>query len=52
MRCLVFTFIVMGVYITPNFILEAGIQLPLAVDMKSPRLERDFTLVLSVRFQF
>lgn len=39
-------------YITPNFIVEAGVQLPLAVDMKSPRLERDFTLVFSVRFQF
>lgn len=39
-------------YITPNLILEAGVQLPLAVDMKSPRLERDVTLVFSVRFQF
>jgi len=39
-------------YITPNFILEAGVQLPIAQDMKSPRLETDYTLVLSVRIQF
>lgn len=39
-------------YITPNMILEAGVQLPIAQDMKVPRLETDHTLVLSIRIQF
>ena len=39
-------------YITPNLILEAGVQLPLIQDMESSRLETDYTIVLSVRFQF
>ncbi len=39
-------------YITPNFILEAGVQLPIAQDMKSPRLNTDYTVVLSLRIQF
>ncbi len=38
--------------ITPNLILEAGVQLPIAQDVKSPRLARDYTVVLSVRIQF
>lgn len=39
-------------YITSNVILEAGVQLPVSQSMKSPRLETDFTTVLSVRIQF
>ncbi len=39
-------------FITPNFILEAGVQLPIGQDLKSPRLENDYTVVLSVRFQW
>lgn len=39
-------------FITPRWILEAGIQLPIVQDMDSPRLETDFTTVLSLRFQF
>jgi len=39
-------------YITPNFILEAGVQLPILQDLASPRLETDFTVVLSLRIQF
>ena len=39
-------------YITPNFILEAGVQLPIGQDLKSPRLETDYTVVLSIRIQF
>jgi len=38
--------------ITPQWIIEAGVQLPIEQDMKAPRLETDFTTVLSVRFQF
>ena len=38
--------------ITPRLILEAGVQLPIHQDMAAPRLEIDFTTVLSVRFQF
>ena len=39
-------------FITPNFILEGGIQLPIAQDMKSPRLSKDYTVILSLRIQF
>ena len=39
-------------YITPNFILEAGVQLPILQDLPSPHLETDFTVVLSLRIQF
>ncbi len=39
-------------YITPNFILEAGVQLPIGQDLKSPRLKTDYTVVLSLRIQF
>ncbi len=39
-------------FITPQWILEAGVQLPIHQDMKSPRLETDFTVVFSLRFQF
>jgi len=39
-------------YITPNVILEAGVQWPIAQDMKSPRLETDYTFVAGVRIQF
>lgn len=39
-------------YITPNLILEAGVQLPIGQDLKSPRLKRDYTVVLSLRVQF
>lgn len=38
--------------ITPNVILEAGVQLPMHQDLAAPRLENDFTVVLSVRIQF
>ena len=39
-------------YITPNLILEAGVQLPVGQDLKSPRLETDYTVVVSLRLQF
>ena len=39
-------------FITPSFILEAGIQLPMVQSMKSPRLSTDYTVILSMRFQF
>ncbi len=39
-------------WITSNVILEAGVQLPMVQDLASPRLERDFTVVLSLRVQF
>ncbi len=39
-------------FITPNVILEAGVQLPIGQDLKAPRLETDFTVVLSFRIQF
>ncbi len=39
-------------FITPNVILEAGVQLPMLQDLAAPRLEQDFTVVLSVRVQF
>jgi len=39
-------------FITPRWILEAGVQLPLARDMTAPRLETGLTVVLSARFQF
>jgi len=39
-------------YITPRYILEAGLQLPLASDMTAPRLETRIAVVLSVRIQF
>lgn len=39
-------------FITPRWILEAGVQLPIEQDLKAPRLETKFTTVLSVRFQF
>ncbi len=39
-------------YITPNLILEAGVQLPIGQDLKSPRLETDYTVVVSFRLQF
>ena len=39
-------------FITPNFILEAGVQLPIGQDLKSPRLDTDYAVVLSLRFQF
>ena len=39
-------------FITPNFILEAGIQLPIGQDLKTPRLDTHYTVVLSFRLQF
>ena len=39
-------------WITPNVILEAGVQITMVQDLAAPRLERDFTVVLSVRVQF
>lgn len=39
-------------FITPRWILEAGVQLPIHQDMAAPRLETDYTAVLSLRFQF
>ena len=39
-------------FITPQLILELGVQIPVHQDMKSPRLETDFTVVGGVRFQF
>ncbi len=38
--------------IFPQWVFEAGVQLPVHQDLSAPRLERDFTTVLSVRFQF
>ena len=38
--------------ITPNLILEAGVQLPIGQDLKSPRLETDYTVVVGFRLQF
>ncbi len=38
--------------ITPRWIVEAGVQAPVHRDASSPRLEPDFTTVLSFRFQF
>ena len=37
---------------TSRWVVEAGVQLPVYQDMKSPRLETDFTFVLSVRILF
>lgn len=37
-------------FITPRWILEAGAQLPVYQEMKAPRLETDFTTIVSVRF--
>ena len=39
-------------FVTPRWILEAGIQVPVQQKMARPRLETDFTFVLSGRFQF
>jgi len=39
-------------WITPNLILEAGVQLPMVQNLAAPRLEKDFTVVLSFRIQF
>ncbi len=39
-------------WITSNVILEAGVQLPMVQDLAAPRLEKDFTVVLSFRVQF
>jgi len=39
-------------FITPRWILEAGVQLPIHQDMAAPRLETDYTAVVSLRFQF
>ena len=39
-------------YITPQWILEMGVQIPVYQDMKSPRLETNITAVGSLRFQF
>ncbi len=38
--------------ITPRGILEAGLQLPILQDLASPRLETDYTAVVSLRLQF
>ena len=38
--------------ITSNVILEAGVQFPVHQDLSSPRLETDFTVVLSLRIRF
>ncbi len=38
--------------ITPRWIIEAGVQLPVHQRMRAPRLETDYTTVLSARFQF
>ena len=38
--------------ITSQLILEAGVQLPVLEDLTSPRLEKDFTVVLSLRLAF
>lgn len=38
--------------ITPQWVFEASVQLPIHQDLTAPRLEREFTTVLSVRFQF
>ncbi len=37
---------------TSRWVVELGVQLPIHQDMKSPRLETDFTFVLSVRIVF
>lgn len=37
---------------TSRWVVEAGVQLPIYQNMKSPRLETDFTFVLSVRILF
>lgn len=37
---------------TSRWVVEAGVQLPIYQDMKSPRLETDYTFVLSVRIVF
>ncbi len=39
-------------FITPNVILEAGVQLPMVQNLAAPRLEKDLTVVLSFRVQF
>jgi len=39
-------------FITPRWILEAGVQLPVHQDLAAPRLETDYTAVVSLRFQF
>ena len=39
-------------YITPRFIVEAGVQLPIGQDFQAPRLETGLVVVLSLRFQF
>ena len=38
--------------VTSRWVVEAGVQLPVYQDMQSPRLETDFTAVLSVRILF
>lgn len=37
-------------FITSHWILEAGVQLPVIQEMSSPRLESDYTVIISVRF--
>ncbi len=39
-------------FITPRWILEAGVQLPVHQDLKSSRLENDITTIFSLRTQF
>jgi len=39
-------------FITPRWILEAGVQLPVHQDLAAPRLETGYTAVVSLRFQF
>ncbi len=39
-------------FITPRWIFEAGVQIPVHQDMATPRLEDDYTAVASVRYQF
>jgi len=39
-------------FIAKQWILEAGVQLPIHQDMKTPRLETDLTTVMSFRYQF
>lgn len=39
-------------FITPRWIVEAGVQLPIHQRMKAPRLETDFTTIVSLRVQF
>ena len=38
--------------ITPQAILETGVQLPMVQELNGNQLKHDFTLVLSLRFQF